>query len=317
MRPGEEIDAARLSAWLGQPVLAIEQFPGGHSNLTYRVRTPDAEFVLRRPPIGPVAPKAHDMARESRVLQALAPVFPPAPRVLGLCEDAAVIGAPFFLMELRHGIVLRAALPPELEPHAGAISEAFLATLVQLHSLDISAFPLGKPDGFLQRQVEGWSGRWRRAQTTVLPGIDEAIVWLERNLPRSPTPVMLHNDYKLDNLMLDAADPGRVTALLDWEMATLGDPLADLGLALTYWNFYPLPGVWPRDRLVQEYALRSGRDVGGLAYYEVLGVFKLAVILQQIYFRFVQGQTRDERFRAFGPVVERLADRCRELMARA
>jgi aminoglycoside phosphotransferase (APT) family kinase protein len=317
MRPGEDLDPARLSAWLQQPILAIEQFPGGHSNLTYLVKTAGAEFVLRRPPLGPLPPKAHDMAREARLLQALAPLFPPAPKVLALCEDAAVLGAPFFLMERRHGAILRDSLPPELAPYTSQFSEAFLATLVQLHSIDVSNFPLGKPEGYLQRQVRGWSERWRRAQTAPLPAIDQAILWLEQNLPPSPPAVLLHHDYKFDNIMLDPADPGRVSALLDWEMATLGDPLSDLGLALTYWNFYPLPGVWTRDELAHQYALRTGRDISRLPYYEVLGVFKLAVILQQIYFRFVRGQTKDERFQIFGAHVERLALQARELIARA
>lgn len=331
VRAGEEIEIAGLSRYLGQPV-EVEQFPGGHSNLTYLVRTPQREYVLRRAPLGPVAPKAHDMAREFAVLSAVAPVFRPAPRVYRLCQDASVIGSTFFLMERRHGIILRTSAPPEITAIPGyqaKVSQAFLDCLVSLHSIDVSRQPLaslGKPEGFVERQVRGWAERWARAKTEELPEMDGVIKWLSARLPQPGVPSLVHNDYKLDNLMLRADDPGEVEALLDWEMTTLGDPLADFGLALTYWVHADVPGMerittqpgWAtRDALVQEYALRTGRDMSALPYHEVLGVFKLAVILQQIYFRYFNGQTRDGRFQHFDQAVARLARTAARLVEEA
>ncbi len=291
VRPGEEIDTASLAAWLGQPV-EIEQFPDGHSNLVYLVRTPEQEFVLRRPPLGPVAPKAHDMAREFRVLKAVHPHFPEAPEVFRLCEDPSVIGSTFFLMERRQGFVLRN------EPPSRQASQAFIDCLVRLHAVDVSLpeiAALGKPEGFVERQVRGWSDRWQRARTAGLPEMDRVIRWLQNELPPSGAPTVVHNDYKLDNVML-SSEGDRVEAVLDWEMATLGDPLSDLGLSLCYWQSGP-PGGYTRDEFVLRYAQQTGRDVTHLGYHEVLGIFKLAVILQQIYFRYHRGQTQDERFR--------------------
>jgi aminoglycoside phosphotransferase (APT) family kinase protein len=302
VRQGEEIDIAALSAYLGQPV-EIEQFPGGHSNLVYLVRTPDRDYVLRRPPLGPVAHKAHDMAREYRVLKAVHPHFAEAPEVLALCEDPAVIGAPFFLMERRHGVVLREETP------TAAATEAFVDCLAHLHEVDVSIpeiAALGRPEGFLVRQVTGWRDRWHHAKTEESPAMDAVIAWLESRIPASPAPVIVHNDYKFDNVIL-SPEMDRIKAVLDWEMSTLGDPLADVGLSLCYWGQIPSP-PWTRDQFIQRYAARTGRDMENLPYYEVLGIFKLAVILQQIYYRFHRGQTNDERFRT-------LNDRVRHLIA--
>jgi aminoglycoside phosphotransferase (APT) family kinase protein len=325
IRAGEEIDARALAAYLRGKVegadrdLVIEQFPGGHSNLTYRVRAGDREYVLRRPPHGPVAPKAHDMAREFRVLAAVHPVFPPAPRVFLLCDDPAVIGATFFLMERRHGVVLRRDVPPEFahDPRfSRQASQGFIDCLAQLHSIDIDTqglSELGHPEGFLERQVRGWTERWERAKTEELPGMNALLRWLMERLPASAKATLIHNDFKLDNIMLDAHNPGRVEAVLDWEMATVGDPLVDLGCTLCYWSqagdpamrggalsgITAEPGWYTRAELVGRYSEKARRDVSGLGYYEVFGLFKLGVILQQIYVRFHRGQTRDERFRDF------------------
>ena len=319
IRAGEEIDARALGAYLQGKVdgaergITIEQFPGGHSNLTYLVRAGDREYVLRRPPLGPVAPKAHDMAREFRVLEAVHPVFPPAPGVFLLCEDPAVIGATFFLMERRRGVVLRREVPAEFacDPELPRrISEGFIDCLAQLHSIDIARHglsALGRPEGFLDRQVRGWSERWERAKTEEIPGMDRLLGWLGVHLPASPRPTLVHNDFKLDNIMLDARDPGRVEAVLDWEMGTVGDPLVDLGCTLCYWteagdpkmrggamsSITAGPGWLTRAELVRRYAEKSACDVSSLGYYEVFGLFKLGVILQQIYFRYHRGQTRD------------------------
>ncbi len=248
IRAGEEIDVRALGEYLRGKVdgaerdLRVEQFPGGHSNLTYLVYAGDREYVLRRPPLGPVAPKAHDMAREFHVLGAVHPVFPPAPRVHLLCEDPAVIGAIFFLMERRQGVVLRRDTPAEFAGDPAfprKASEGFIDCLAQLHSIDAGQRPLaalGKPEGFLERQVRGWTERWQRAKTEELPGMDGLIEWLSTRLPASVRPTLVHNDFKLDNIMLDSQNPGRVEAVLDWEMATVGDPLVDLGCTLCYWT---------------------------------------------------------------------------------
>ena len=282
--------------------LRVEQFPGGHSNLTYLLYAGDHEYVLRRPPLGPVAPKAHDMAREFHVLEAVHPVFPPAPRVYVLCEDPAVIGATFFLMERRQGVVLRREMPSEFTGDPAfprKASAGFIDCLAQLHSIDVAQQPLaalGRPDGFLERQVRGWTERWQRAKTEELPGMGRLIEWLSSRLPASVRPTLVHNDFKLDNIMLDAHNPGRVEAVLDWEMATVGDPLVDLGCTLCYWTqagdpemrggslsgITAEPGWYTRAELVDRYAEKAGRDVSGLGYYEVFGLFKLGVILQLI-----------------------------------
>ncbi len=334
VRKGEEIDAAALARHLHGKLpgaaanIEIEQFPSGHSNLVYLIRTAGREYVLRRPPLGPVAPKAHDMAREFRVLDAVHPHFPEAPAVVLLCDDPSIIGSAFFLMERRRGLVIRDAVPPELAAnpdHARAISEALIDCLVRLHAIDVTQpglRDLGKPEGFVERQVRGWAERWRRAQTDPLPHMDRVIAWLGDRLPASREATLVHNDFKLDNVMLRPAGDA-VEAVLDWEMSTLGDPLADLGLTLCYWTWVheaaegePLaatpgvtaqPGWCTRDQFLERYARQTGRDLSSIGYHEVLGVFKLAVILQQIYFRFQRGQTTDQRFRHFGRRVAALA----------
>ena len=321
VRPGEELNAKALAQYLGAEV-EISQFPSGHSNLTYLVTAGACEYVLRRGPLGPVPPKAHDMVREYHVLEAIHPHFPEAPKVFRLCEDTSVIGAVFFLMERRHGYVLRSSIPPEIAQipnHPEQISEAFIQCLVRLHAVE-GLDALGKPEGFLERQVEGWAERWQRAKTEEIGPMDDVIRWLRERRPVSGTPTLVHNDYKLDNVMLPLNSIDRIEAVLDWEMTTVGDPLADLGLTLCYWSWAntpelsgPLapsitakPGWYTREQLINRYAALSGRDVTRINYYEVLGVFKLAVILQQIYFRFRRGQTTDQRFEDFGLRVHAL-----------
>jgi len=330
-RPGEEIDAPGLAGYLRGKLegvesgLRIEQFPGGHSNLTYLLHAGGHEYVLRRPPLGPVAPKAHDMAREYTVLRAVHPVFPPAPRVFHLCEDPAVIGAIFFIMERRRGVVLRRDVPTGYGTAPGfgqRVSQAFVDCLAALHQVDVSRIFLGKPAGFLERQVRGWAERWERAKTEEIAEMTNLIAWLIGRMPESGPPTLVHNDYKLDNLMLDASDPGRVEAVLDWEMTTVGDPLVDLGCTLCYWaqagdpparrdaisEITAQPGWFTRAQVVDEYARLTGRDVSLAPYYEVFGLFKVAVVLQQIYFRYRRGQTQDERFAQFDVRVRGLID---------
>jgi aminoglycoside phosphotransferase (APT) family kinase protein len=322
VRAGEELDLEALSAYLGGQI-EIAQFPGGHSNLTYLLRVDNREYVLRRPPLGPIAPRAHDMVREARVLQAVQPHFPPAPKVFAVCDNPAVIGVPFFVMERRQGAILRDHVPPELAAHADhprRISRAFVDCLVQLHSVDVEKHglaALGKPEGFVARQVKGWSERWERARTEPSPEMDRVMAWLAAGIPPSGRPTLVHNDFKLDNVMIDPSSPDRIEAVLDWELATVGDPLCDLGLTLCYWSSTQVPGAgthaitsapgwYSRDEFVAHYADKTGRDLSALPWHEVFGVFKLAVILQQIYFRFWRGQTSDERFRSFDQRVKTL-----------
>jgi aminoglycoside phosphotransferase (APT) family kinase protein len=340
VRAGEEIDAGALSAYLAGRIegvehgIVVQQFRGGHSNLTYLLRINGREIVLRRAPLGPVAPKAHDMVREARVLEAVHPHFPPAPEVFLICENPGVIGAPFFLMERRSGIVLRDQIPTEVAVHhnyARRISRAIVDCLVRLHSIDVektSLVALGKPDGFVARQVKGWSERWERARTDPSPEMDRVMAWLAATIPASGRPTLVHNDFKLDNVMLDQSCPDRIEAVLDWEMTAIGDPLCDLGLTLCYWSSAVVPwtghealtagpGWYTRDEFVAHYADRTGRDLSALPWHEVLGVFKLAVILQQIYFRYWKCQTADERFSKFDERVRALTRLAADLVQKA
>ncbi len=306
----------------------MEQFPGGHSNLTYLLRYGKREFVLRRPPLGPVAPTAHDMTREHRVLGALWRVFPPAPRPYLLCEDPSVIGATFYVMERRRGIIIRREWPPELGNDPATrrkISEAIVDAMVALHAVDYAAVglgTLGKPEGFVQRQVKGWAERWERAKDREVPAITEVARWLAERIPTPTGATLVHGDLKLDNTMLNPEDPGRVVAVLDWEMCTTGDPLVDLGQLLCYWaetgDPYPrresvvqvttLPGFYSRDEIVERYAAGAGRDLSKIAFYEVFALYKVAVVVQQIYIRWKRGQTKDERFAGMGARVDALAE---------
>lgn len=337
VRPGEELPREALAAWLGERLaggsqVEVLQFPAGHSNLTYllRTHTPAAEYVLRRAPMGPVPARAHDMAREYRVLQAVSPHYALAPQPVAVCEDASVIGTPFFVMERRRGVVARHGVPDQFrgKPNAApAMSQALIDNLAALHLIDVEAAGLGglgKPAGFLQRQVEGWSARWRTALTTPVPAMEPVMQWLAGERPEPRHVSMLHQDYKFDNVMFAPRDPARMSAVLDWEMATVGDPLADLGLSLTYWSLpeaqivagmNATAGWWTREQMITRYVERTGFDVAGLHWYEVLGTFKLAVIVQQIYARYEHGQTTDARFAGMGRMAEALAERARTMTA--
>jgi aminoglycoside phosphotransferase (APT) family kinase protein len=342
VRTGEELNLDSLTDYLQGKIegveagVTVEQFPSGHSNLTYvlRINKDAREYVLRRAPVGPVAPKAHDMAREFRFLQMVHSHFPEAPGVLLLCEDPAVLGAIFFVMERRRGIILRDAIPREfagLPNYPQLLSEACVDCFARLHAIDVfksGLVALGKPEGFLGRQVQGWAERWHRAITDDIPHagvtkMDCVIRWLADRMPVSSWPTLVHNDYKLDNLMLRVEPTLSVAAVLDWEMATVGDPLVDVGLALCYWTWAAQaahshahelpsltsqPGWYTRDQFIRRYAQQTGRDLGQIGYYEVLGIFKLAVILQQIYYRFKRGQTSDSRFQNFDQRVSALIE---------
>jgi aminoglycoside phosphotransferase (APT) family kinase protein len=334
VREGEALDLAALRRWLDVACpelvgdVALTQFPAGHSNLTYLLTIGDREVVLRRPPFGARIASAHDMGREYRLLSALHPVWPRVPRPLACCDDAGVLGAPFYLMERLRGVIVRKRLPAGVDASPEGVDRlcgALADTLVEVHGVDWRAAGLGplyKGDGYVARQVSGWTRRYDAARTDDVRAIEDAARWLAANLPTDASPTLIHNDFKHDNLVLDPADPTRVVGLLDWEMATIGDPLMDLGTTLGYWieatdpphiqafAFCPtnVPGAWSRARLVEEYARRSGREVTDPVFYFVYGLFKLAVVAQQIYRRYKLGHTQDERFARFLLGVQVLGD---------
>jgi aminoglycoside phosphotransferase (APT) family kinase protein len=338
VRTSENLDWQRLADYLrdalhlGDAEMQVEQFPGGHSNLTYLLRFGENEMVLRRPPFGPVPPRAHDMARESRVLAAVHPHFPLAPKPYLLCEDTSVIGAVFYVMERRRGITIRTEEPA---PIAGdvelrrRISGSVIDTLADLHAIDVVANgldSLGKPAGFMARQIRGWTERWHGSKTSEIPDMESLAVWLEAHTPADAArPSLVHGDYKLDNVMLDAARPDRLVGVFDWEMSAVGDPLVDVGILLAYWvhvtsvndaavgTVTTREGWFGRDEILERYASRSQRSLDAIALYEVFAVFKLAVVIQQIYARYVRGQTDDPRFAPLGERVTQLARIAAEL----
>jgi aminoglycoside phosphotransferase (APT) family kinase protein len=339
VRADERLDEAWLADYLrgrlmgSDNALRVRQFGGGAANLTYLLDYGAHEYVLRRPPLGPVAASAHDMAREYRVLSVLYRAFPYAPRAYLFCDDETVIGAPFFVMERRHGVVVRRSMPNVFadQPDAARrMSEALINTLAAFHAVDYQALglgDLGKPAGFIARQIEGWYRRWGAAKTADLADMDAVYSWLKANQPANSQVSLVHNDYKLDNAMLAADDPGRVVAVFDWDMCTLGDPLSDLGALLTYCTepsdppylqataMMPLSesGFLNRDELVARYAEKSGRAVGDIAFYHALGLFRLTVIVAQIYIRYARGQTQDPRFAAMEHMIPALARRAAEI----
>lgn len=330
MRPGEEVDSDKLEAFL-RPHFPHEtgtfnvlQFPSGHSNLTYAVQLGDRKLVLRRPPFGSKVKSAHDMGREFRVLSKLHAVYPPAPEVLLYCEDVSVLGAPFYVMEPISGIILRRdppaglAFPPDV---ARKVCESFVDDLARLHSIDYAGIGLadfGKPLGYLERQVRGWIERYHGSRTHEIPEVEKISEWMQQNLPVSGAATLIHNDYKFDNVVLDSGDLTKIIGVLDWEMCTIGDPLSDLAAALAYWveagdpdelqklRWGPTnyPGSMTRKEVVQHYAQVTGRDGSNMAFYLAFARFKVAVIVQQIYYRYHLGLTKDARFAAMAEVVQ-------------
>ncbi len=344
-RPDERLGTTRLEPYLrgrlpgAEGPLAVAQFHGGKANLTYLLRFGGTEFVLRRPPLGPIPPGAHDMRREHRVLSVLHQRFPLAPQSLLLCEDESVIGAVFIVEERRVGFVIRDDIPeefagrPELNRRIGFALVDALADLHRVDANEIGLGDLGRVEGYLERQLSGWTRRWeaslggpeeRESRSTMAPALD----WLARTLPKERAGALLHNDYRLDNCLLDTEDPARIVAVLDWDMCTRGDPLADLGYLLNYWvepgddpNWRAIASMptWragfpSRDEAVARYAARTQSDVGDILWYQVFAAFKLAVIIQQIYIRYVRGQTRDRRFASYATRVIGLAEKAQVLI---
>lgn len=340
VRPGEELAVEPLKAYLLEHLpdargpLTVEQFPGGASNLTYLVRLGEMEMVLRRPPFGNRVKTAHDMGREYRVLSKLHAVYRPAPKPMLYCEDESVLGAPFYCMERRYGVVLRRKLPEGLvlDPSTLAkLNRAFVDNLVEFHHIDYEAAglgDLGRPIGFTQRQIEGWNKRYLACRTEDWPDMQFLMDWFPQRIPPQSASSLVHNDYKFDNLMLDPHDLTKIVAVLDWEMCTLGDPMLDFGTALAYWveagdpppmqvhAFGPtqLPGSMTRRELTEYYGQKSGYDTSNILFYYSFGLYKVAVIIQQIYYRYVKGFTKDERFARFNKQVAALAQEAKRVI---
>jgi aminoglycoside phosphotransferase (APT) family kinase protein len=332
VRPGEELDARALAQFLGWDEVRVSQFPSGHSNLTYLVeggaQGHNRQLVLRRPPFGAksVGKTAHDMGREHRILSRLHAVYPQAPKPVAYSEDTTILGAPFYVMERIVGVILRRDPPPSLLPPATAraLGEAFVDNLVALHQLDYRAAglgDLGKPEGYIERQVRGWAERYRNARTDDIADMEFLEKWLVEHMPKESGAALIHNDYKYDNLVLAAEDLTRIIGVLDWEMSTVGDPLMDFGTALSYWVHADdpadlqavrmcathLPGSLTRGELLSRYEERTGRDIPNIVFYYCFALFKSCGVVQQIYYRYKMGLTKDERFGAMIHAVHALS----------
>jgi aminoglycoside phosphotransferase (APT) family kinase protein len=343
MRDEERLDPSRIAPFVRRALpdaagpITILQFPNGHSNLTYLLRIGDREVVLRRPPFGVKVKTAHDMRREFDILSALEGVYARAPKPIAFCDDESLVGAKFYLMERVRGVILRSDAPPPgiaFSPQLlRDVSTALVDNLVDLHAVEVSRPPLctmGRPQGYVARQVTGWTERYRNAKTEEVPGIDAVAAWLSGNMPKESGAAVIHNDYKYDNVVLDPDALSRVVSVLDWEMATIGDPLMDLGTFLGYWGdsddpdelrvraYGPtsLPGNLSRVQIVERYARQSGRAVADILFYYVFALFKIAVILQQIYKRYVEGHTHDPRFATLGHRVRLLSQQAERALER-
>ncbi len=336
----EELNVGRVDAWLklrfpeieGEP--EVTQYSGGASNWTYRLNYRGQDLVLRRPPAGTKAKSAHDMGREYRIQKALRPLFPRVPEMLAFCDDASVIGCEFYVMRRLDGVILRRNPPRDvtLTPErTRQLCLNVIDTLIALHRVDIANPDLeaiGKGSGYARRQIEGWCDRYRKARTWNVGGFERVMRWLEAHIPEDTAACVIHNDFRFDNVVLDASDPTRVVGVLDWEMATIGDPFMDLGNALAYWvqaddDFFirtlrrqptHLPGMMTRREVVDYYCAQTGRRARSWTFYEVYGLFRLAVIAQQIYYRYQRGETSNKTFRNFWLFVNYLGWRCGRLI---
>ncbi|HUH73175.1 MAG TPA: phosphotransferase family protein [Chitinophagales bacterium] len=339
VRKGEELDALKIDAWLkkqienlsGTPI--ITQFPGGASNWTYRIQYDNEDLILRRPPAGTKAKSAHDMGREYRIQKALSGLYP-VPEMLAFCEDESIIGAEFYVMKRINGIIPRANLPKTLklsEKEVRQLCTNVIDQMIDLHQIDIKSTgldALGKGEGYVKRQIDGWSKRFIQARTENVENFETVMQWLQDNLPAKEYISLIHNDFRMDNVILDPENPMKIIGVLDWEMATIGDPLMDLGNSMAYWvqadddaflqsvRRQPtnLPGMLTRKEVVEYYCQKTGIEIENWAFYEVYGMYRLAVIVQQIYYRFHHGQTKNPQFKDFWKMVNYLNSRCLKLM---
>jgi aminoglycoside phosphotransferase (APT) family kinase protein len=332
IRPDEQFDVEKLAEYLKDRLPGVthtplvRQFGGGVANLTYLLDFGTHQYVLRRPPLGPVAKSAHDMGREYKVLSVLQQFFPYAPRAFLYCDDSSIIGADFFVMERRQGVVVRRSMPPEFATQPDAprrMSAALVDALTEFHGVDYQAIGLGglgDPEGFITRQIDGWYKRWHASKTEEVADMDSTYTWLKSHQPITSAYSLVHNDYKLDNLMFDSSDPGKLVAIFDWDMCTLGNPLNDLGTLLSYWTEPTDPpylqsmammptgvGFMTRRELVEQYAMKSGRSIHDIHFFHALGLFRLTVIIAQIHIRYHRGQTQDQRFAVFGKMIPLMA----------
>ena len=329
VREEDRFDVAKMHAWL-RPFITEDQLPevmqfrSGASNLTYLLSYPDRELVLRKPPVGTKAASAHDMNREFLIQSRLQSVFPLVPKMIALCQDQSVIGSDFYVMEYVEGQIFRRDIPEGItSSDISVMADSLINGLVQLHAVDSSILAeLNKGNGYVQRQVDGWSKRYRNALTDDVPTAEKLMAWLSANQPNDVDSCIIHGDWRIDNVVFDLAN-ARIAGVLDWELATVGDPLMDLGSALAYWvdrddeaafaslRRQPshLPGMPTRDEFVQRYLELSGRNCNDFTFYEVFGLFRLAVIIQQIWARFRLGQTTNPAFAGFGDAVNTLINR--------
>ena len=340
IREGEELDLANIDAYMKSIVPSLDgevqvtQFPGGASNLTYQISYGEKSFILRRPPFGKIAKGAHDMLREANIMKALNPVYPYVPDIIDICEDESVLGCNFYVMEKLTGIIPRQNMPKELqlsEPDTRAMCMSVIDKFIELHKVSVKGTELeklGKGIGYVERQIMGWSDRYVKSMTDDATDFASVMDWLKSNMPADVAQVLIHNDFRLDNVVLDVDDTSNVIGVLDWEMATIGDPLMDLGNSLAYWiqaddepqfqmmRRQPthLKGMLTRQEVIDYYLEKTGYQVDSFVFYEVYGLFRLAVIMQQIYYRYFHGQTKDKRFAGFVHASRYLEARCLKLI---
>lgn len=340
IREGEELDAVKIEQYVKQRVgdieggMKITQFPGGASNLTYALSFANRQMILRRPPFGTIARSAHDMWREFRVMKQLKPHYPHVPDMIAFCDDKSVIGCDFYLMERLVGIIPRAEFPSGLSltrAQARKLCTNALDKLIELHRVDYAAIglaDLGKGEGYVERQIDGWSKRYRNAKTENVPDFEKVMVWLQDNMPPQVKVCIIHNDFRFDNVVLDPEAPTQIIGVLDWEMATLGDPLMDLGNSLAYWiqaddgpvmlatRRQPthLDGMLTRREVIEYYCGKMDIQATNFRFYQIYGLFRLAAIIQQIYYRYHHGQTQDKRFKLFFERVAELEKVCLKII---
>lgn len=339
-RKGEELDLEKLLPWINEYIPELEgepqitQFSGGASNWTYRLTFQNQDLILRRAPLGKKAAGAHNMPREFRLQQKLKPHYPYVPGMLAVCEDETILGSAFYLMERLEGVILRKNIPHSLgweKATTQAVCHTFWDKLIELHQVDYRKHgldALGKGEGYVERQISGWNKRYANAITWNVPSGKKVMRWLEANMPEKERLCIIHNDYRLDNVVLDVSNPEKILGVLDWEMAAIGDPLMDLGNSLAYWvqekdDFFiksmrrqpsNASGMMTRQEVIAYYASKSGISIGDFRFYRVYGLFRLAGIVQQIYYRYSKGFTHNKAFKNFWMMSVYLIKTCESII---